>query len=69
MATISFRVLEKKRRRKLPLDEVKLQVTQQNLQQQSETAYKEWLEKQLHGVAVKENRKVIDSIQLDFKGS
>jgi len=62
-----IRVLEKKSRRKVPLDEVKEQMRQKSLQTQRSKLYKEWLESRLIAVPIKVNTAAVKSAEIQTK--
>ena len=63
-----FRVLNKKKHRKLPLDEVKKIFRDEALAREKTELYQNWLEKQLHEVKVLRNEEAIAATRIDIKG-
>src|SRR5690606_31669001 len=62
-----FQVLERKKGRQLPLDEVKGQISKLLQAEQAQEKYKNWLEKQIHLVKVEKNEEALRNIQIHVK--
>ncbi|MCJ8278014.1 MAG: peptidylprolyl isomerase [Bdellovibrionales bacterium] len=62
-----FRVLERKRGRQWPLNEVKEQISKKLQASRAEEQYKNWLEKQIQSVKVEKNEEALRNIQIDVK--
>jgi len=62
-----FRVLDKQKARKLPLDRLKEQLTQKRIKKAQGITYKKWLEAELATLNVKKDQKKIDQLEVMSK--